>query len=202
MVPRRPRGRVSRADGAELGLARHVTLTAGESAYGERSAVSIDHLVPDKRRGRRARWRVTTRTQFLPRAHFDERARARINSASAERSRRLYCIDLDSQQVIAALAYHLDDRPERPVLLTVLAFRIDAAGSPELFRESRACGRLLKEYLHAISARTGRGEFVDIDAPNRAEVLAELDLLGFRRAPRVKGFQPSGVHLRQAAQVP
>lgn len=201
MTGRRGGPRAARARRARLehDLGRQVTIAAGETAFGERTAISVDHLVPDDRSAGHARWRVTTRNQFLPRAHFDERARARINTAAAERGRRLYCIDLATQEVMAALAYHLDDRPQRPVLLTALAFRLDAGGSAELFRESRGCARLLKQYVHAISARTARGGFVDVDAPDRADVLAELDLLGFRRAPRVKGFEPGGVHLRQTA---
>jgi hypothetical protein len=142
---------------------------------------------------------VTTRPQFLPQSHFDERARARIATASAPRGRALHCIDLDSGQVIAALAYHVDDRPGRPILLTALAMRIDDDGPCELFRASRACVALLKQYVHAIAARLGRASHLDIDAPRRAEVLRELAWLGFRPAPRLSGFEPGGVHLRQFA---
>jgi hypothetical protein len=184
---------------AQPDLARQVAVETGETAYGERTVIRIDHRIPDVATARRARWRITTHAQALPREKFDERGRARIGSASAERGRRLYCIDLDSEEVMAALAYHLDDRPGRPLLLTAIAFRIDTDESPELRLQSRVCLGLLKQYVHAISARIGRGGFVDVDAPDRADVLRALGLLGFRPAPHVKHFEPGGVHMRQAA---
>jgi hypothetical protein len=106
---------------------------------------------------------------------------------------------VDSGQVIAALAYHVDERPGRPILLTVLAMRIDDDGPCELFRASRACVALLKQYVHAIAARLGRASHLDIDAPKRDEVLRELEWLGFRPAPRLRDFEPSWVHVRQLA---
>jgi hypothetical protein len=179
-------------------LARHITVASSEGAHGSRTVIRIDHRVPDPASGRRARWHVTTRAQFLPSSQFDEAARARVANASAQRGRALCCIDLDSGQVIAALSYHVDERPRHPVLLTAVAMRID--GEPELSRASRGCAALLKQYVHAIAALIGRASYIDIDAPNRAQVLRELEQLGFRPAPRLRGFEPGGVHLRQLAQ--
>ncbi len=41
--------------------------------------------------------------------------------------------------------------------------------------------------------------YVDIDAADRPGAIAVLRQLGFRDAPRVSGFNPSGRHLRQDA---
>jgi hypothetical protein len=49
------------------------------------------------------------------------------------------------------------------------------------------------------SAREKRGGYVDMDTANRPDVIAVLRQLGFRDAPRVSGFSPSGRHLRQDA---
>lgn len=75
----------------------------------------------------------------------------------------------------------------------------DAGAGPELYARSLAVARLLKQYAHVISDRTQRGGYVDMDAANRPAAIAVLRQLGFRDAPRVKGFTPSGRHLRQDA---
>jgi hypothetical protein len=139
------------------------------------------------------------REQFLPRAHFDRSVREIVNRASGGRGRRIYAIELESQQVIAVLSYHLHDSPGRPLLITALGPRIDAEGGSELYARSLAVVWLLKQYTHVISERTRRGDYVDMDAANRPEALTVLRQLGFRDAPRVKGFTPSGRHLRQDA---
>ena len=69
---------------------------------------------------------------------------------------------------------------------------------PEPGRGSRAAfrittrERLLKRFAHAISDRTKRGGYVDMDAANRPDVIAILRQLGFRNAPRLSGFSPLG----------
>lgn len=161
--------------------------------------VHIDHRLPAPGRGGSAVYHVCTREQFLPRAHFDRSVREVVNRSSSERGRRIYAIELASQQVIAVLSYHLHDGPGRPLLITALGTRIDAGASPDLYARSLAVAWLLKQYTHMISERTRRGGYVDMDAANRPETIAVLRKLGFRDAPRVKGFTPSGRHLRQEA---
>jgi len=184
------------------GIKGAITIRTTGTAYGERTAVRIDHRVPEPGRGSHAAFRVTTREQFLPRAHFDRSVREIVNRAAVERGRRIYAIELRSQEVMAVLSYHLHDSPSRPLLITALGTRADANATPDLYARSLALVWLLKQYAHAISERTKRGGYVDMDAANRPDVIAVLRQLDFHDAPRVSGFSPSGRHLRQDATGP
>ena len=176
-----------------------VRISKADTAYGERTVVRIDHRLPEPGRGRQAAFRITTREQFLPRAHFDRSVREIVSRAAGERGRRIYAIELRSQEIMAVLSYHLHDSPTRPLLITALGTRTDTGATPDLYARSLGLVWLLKQYAHAISDRTKRGGYVDMDAANRPDVIAILRQLGFRDAPRVSGFSPSGRHLRQDA---
>jgi len=193
----RLRSRLGSQGPMEIRAALTITTTGG--AYGVRTVVRIDHRIPEPGRGSRAAFRITTREQFLPRAHFDRSVRETVNRAATERGRRIYAIELDSQEVLAVLSYHLHDSPSRPLLITALGSRADEHAPPDLYARSLALVWMLKQYAHAISERTERGGYVDMDAANRPDVIAALRQLGFRDAPRVRGFTPSGRHLRQDA---
>ena len=162
---------------------------------GERTVVRIDHRIPAVDAARSG-WRVTTRKQFLPRAHFPADVRSEVNRASLERGRRIFCIDMASNEVIAAIAYHVDADKRMPVFITAIALRTDAGAPAELYDESRGAAFLLKQYVHEIARQTGRGGHVDIDADG-VETLRDLANLGFKRAPKIKGLRVSGRHLRQ-----
>jgi hypothetical protein len=79
------------------GIKDAVVIKTAGTAYGERTAVRIDHRVPGPGRGSRAAFRVRTREQFLPRAHFDRSVREIVNRAAVERGRRIYAIELRGQ---------------------------------------------------------------------------------------------------------
>lgn len=96
---------------------------------------------------------------------------------------------------MAAISYHLDDRPSFPLLLTAIALRVDEGD--ELHDQSRAAAQILKGYAHEIARQMGRGSHVDIDASPYA--VPDLTVLGFSKAPRVKSLRVSGTHLRQPA---
>ncbi len=175
-------------------LSEHVHIRGQERARRQETVVEIDHLIPSDEHAVRG-WRVTTKDQRLFRAHFHAKARDEIKCASQERGRRLFCIDRERQEVMAAISYHLDDDRSMPLLLTAIALRIDVAGPAALYNQSRAAALILKQYAHEIARRTGRGAYVDIDASPAAA--NELARLGFRKAPQVRGFRVSGLHLRQ-----
>lgn len=164
-------------------------------ARGGQTFVRIDHRMPAGDHSDKG-WRVTTGNQYLPRAHFGADVRSAINSASHERGRRLYCIDQASNEVVAAMSYHVDEDPRLPVFLTSIGLRVDEGGMPELYDRSRGAAFLLKQYVHEIARKIGRGGHVDIDAGS-VELLKDLTVLGFKRAPKIKGLRPSGQHLRQ-----
>jgi len=165
---------------------------------GGKTEVSIDHRLScpiEHHTG----WHVQTRPTLLPRSSFPSFATAKIKAASTDRGRALYCHDPLSQEVTAALSYHLDERPGLPLLITAVAFRTDVAGSA-FMRERTLCAALvLKHHLHALASIVGRDGHVDIDLNKREDQLEMAAELGFRPAPRVRGFRPSGVHLRQLA---
>lgn len=185
------------ADGGKADIAAAVNHDPRETAEGEKNYITINHLLPEPGRARDWRFRVTTSHQMLPNAHFDRAVRAKVNQASRERGRRIYAIERDSLEVMAVLSYHLDEDIHRPLLITALGTRCDADDSPELFAMSLALVWLLKQYAHVIAEKAGRGAHVDMDASTKPEVLATLEQLGFRNAPRVKEFTPSGKHMRQ-----
>jgi hypothetical protein len=178
-----------------LDLARQVHVTSHGTAYGERTTLHIDHRIPDVV-GAQEGWRITTDHQHLPRVHFHPRARAKINAASQERGRRVYCIDLASAEVVAAMSYHLDNRRKFPLMLTAIGLRMDEGAPEDLYDASRGAAFLLKQYLHELAAQVGRAGYVDIDADG-VTALRNLSDLGFVRAPRVKGLRESGRRMRQ-----
>jgi len=160
--------------------------------------VSIDHrfscdLEPH------AGWHVRTRPTLLPRAHFASYAGAKIKGAAHDRGRAIYCHDPLSNEVTAALSYHLDGRAHFPLLVTAFGFRIDTAGSAFMRERTLAAALVIKHHLHAIAAAVGRGGHVDIDLNKRDDQLDLAKELGFRKARKVRDFRPSGHHLRQAA---
>jgi hypothetical protein len=166
-------------------------------ASGNETVVAIDHRLScdlDAHEG----WHVQTRPTLLPRAHFSSWAIAHIKTAGRRRGRAIYCHDPLVQEVIAAVSYHIDDDPRMPILLTTLAFRTDAAGNPFLRYRTLAGALVLKHHLHALAGKIGRGGHLDIDLADR-ERLDLARALGFRSAPKMKGFRPGGLHLRQQA---
>lgn len=185
-----------RPGGNGTGLSRQISVQLSSGAHGERTRVSIDHRIPGDADEGRPGLRITTKEQKLFRAHFDREVRDAANSASHERGRRMYCIDVSRQEVIAVLTYHIDDRAQFPVLITTIGQRID--GDADMTRLSRAAAALLKQYVHQIAQKIGRGGFVDFDNGDAAAE-SELKTLGFRRGPKVDGRRPSGTMWRQDA---
>lgn len=168
----------------------HVQTDVGPEKH---TIVQVDHLIPATSEAERG-WHVTTREQRLFKAHFSSTGRDRIKNASGDRGRRLFCIDRGRAEVVAAMAYHLDGRASLPA---PDCNRAAGGDGGELHDQSRAAARLLKGYAHEIARQTGRGSHVDIDASPAAA--SDLVVLGFVKAPKVKGLRVSGTHLRQTA---
>lgn len=158
--------------------------------------MAIDHRVPGDADEGRPGLRITTKDQKLFRAHFDREVREVANTASHERGRRLFCIEMSRQEVVAVISYHIDDRGHFPVLITSIGQRID--GDTDLIRVSRLAAALLKQYVHEIAEQIGRGGSVDFDNGDPSAE-TELKVLGFRRGPKVDGRRPSGTMWRQDA---
>jgi hypothetical protein len=182
---------------ATIDIPGHVTVRKTTGAYGRLTAVAIDHLLSCPLEAHDG-WRVSTKPTFLPREHFSSQARHFLKTADPCRGRAIYCHDRSAGEVVAGVSYHIDDNPGLPVLVTAIAFRTDNARNAYLRHRTLAGAFILKQYVHAVSATIGRGGYVDLDLAARGgEPYAQE--LGFRKAPKVKGLRPGGLHLRQEA---
>ena len=161
------------------------------------TAVKIDHRLSCDLESHTG-WYVHTRPTFLPRAHFSSQVRFTIKTAAGMRGRAIFCHDLNEQEVVAVISYHVDEGVHMPVLITTLGFRTDTAGNAFLSYRTLAGALVLKHYLHTIANKIGRGGHLDLDLADKAQLEVAREL-GFRRAPKVKGFRPGGLHLRQQA---
>ena len=186
-------------NGARDRIVAQVTVRQEHRASGRETLVTIDHRLSCDL-PLHAGWHVRTRPTVLPRAHFSSWAIARVKSAEQRRGRAIYCHDLTLQEVTAAASYHVDTSKRLPLLLTTLAFRTDIDDNPYLRYRTLAGALVLKHELHAVADLIGRGGCVDIDLADKDRLDAAREL-GFRSAPRIKGFRPGGVHLRQDAPV-
>jgi hypothetical protein len=184
-------------NGRRDAISSQVTVRKDRGAYGLRSTVAIDHRLLcdlDAHTG----WRVSTQPTFLSQHQFSSLACHYLKTADAGRGRAIYCHDLSAGEVVAAISYHLDQKPSLPVLVTMIGLRTDSGQSAFLRDRTLAGALVTKHYIHAIADKAGRGGYVDLDLAERKHE-AITQLLGFRRAPRVKGFRPGGSHLRQPA---
>ncbi len=178
------------------GIASQVTIRSKSTVMGQRTAVSIDHLLACELAGYQG-WRITTKRTFLPAAHFSSLATHQLKTANHDRGRTIYCMDrgLDDE-VVAAVSYHVDDRAAWPLFMRMIGLRIDVAGAAELRRHTLAGAYVTKQYVHAIAQAIGRPTDVHVDLyPRDAERYAAE--LGFRRARRLAGLRVAGLHMCQ-----
>lgn len=156
-----------------------------------RMPLSINHLIPAAGGGR-VRYRITTDYQVLPETFFGRRVRKGINTASLERGRAIYCLDVASDDVLAALSCHVPDRGR--LVIRTLAVRRDE-GEPELWKRSRLDVVICKAYLHVFAAKIGRTAELLYDADTQEAANEATTFLGFRLAGRVTEIRPSGYQL-------
>ena len=182
---------------ATIDIPGHVTVRTAAGAYRAQTTVAIDHLLSSPFAAHDG-WRISTKPTFLPSEHFSSQARFRLKSAGTARGRAIYCHERTALEVVAGLSYHIDDNPGFPVLITMIAFRTDIASNAYLRHRTLVGTFILKQHIHAVSEKIGRGGHVDLDlaARNQEPYAREL---GFRNAPKVKGLRPGGLHLRQEA---
>jgi len=183
---------------AEIDLTNHIAITKRRSAEGERTSVGIDHLVSCPLQGREG-WRITTKRTYLPPGHFHSSVAYTLKTAADHgRGRTIYCMDRGFEdEVVAALSYHLDERHRWPPFVTAIGFRTDFPDNAMLRRRTLEAAFLLKQYVHAIAAVTGRDRDVYADVPPNS-VTRYAEELGFQKAARLKGLRPSGTLMRQA----
>lgn len=135
--------------------------------------------------------RITTEDQYLPDGVFTERLMSvRDSSEEEENVQCLYALDVDMQEVLAAIIFELP-AGEAPIVLRALGRRVDR---PEL--QARCLGAALigTMYLHRVTTLLGRksGLFIETRQPDAVEVAA-LTELGFKVvAPDFEtGLEPS-----------
>lgn len=147
-----------------------------------RTVVKVaEHSVPDLRtRHPQAALKITQEAQFLVSWCFDDAVAAKIDAASADKGRRLYCLDtrLDpSNQVLAALSFHVAADEGFPLQLTALAVRLDG---PELAAQSYVAAWYLLQYVCAAGVKLGRGPGVLFATADPDAALEDLSPLGFQ----------------------
>ena len=174
-------------------LASHIKVSPRAGPHGRRTLVEIEHSVSALTHWP-AGWRVTTCRQHLPKMHFHQEARDAVAGAG-EPARRIYCLDRSMQEVICALSFGIDDRPEIPVMLGAIAMRIDANAHPDLYDRSRGGALVLLAYLRVVAERTRRDPVIHIEATD-SNAVQELEALGFEPARRPPGVAALGTHLR------
>lgn len=175
-----------------------VNVREKQRSTGKETVVSIDHRLSSDLAAH-AGWHIKTKPTVLPRAHFSSEVRAKVKTAERTRGRAIYCHDPVDQEVIAAVSYHIDEDSHMPVLITTLGFRTDTGRNAFLRYKTLAGALVLKHHVHAVADKIGRGGYIDIDLAPGAVQSGLARELRFQTAPRVKGFHPGGVHLRQPA---
>jgi hypothetical protein len=137
--------------------------------------------------------RVKTTDHFLPPEDFGEAATIINKADEADLGRRLYAVDVETVQVLAALSFELPEPAGAPILITALA--TDSA-LPEIAR--RVTSLRLTQYLDAIARKLSRpeGSVIKLDASREQQI--ELGALQFRAAaPEDVADLPDGVYWRQ-----
>ncbi|MGI8559059.1 MAG: hypothetical protein ACR2ND_12270 [Solirubrobacteraceae bacterium] len=180
---------------AVIDIAGQVTVQTVEHGEGDRTKVTIDHLLSCPLSGYDG-WRVTTKKTFLPLGQFSSHASFCLKTSDHTRGRTIYCKDRSlDDEVVAAMSYHVDERPSWPVFVTTIGYHGDGKRDAEMRRRTVSGAFVIKQYVHAISDAIGRGGFVHIDAARDGEIYARE--LGFSKAPRIKGLRVAGTHMRQ-----
>lgn len=165
---------------ADLQRALHVRRVS--RADGEWTQVTIDRLLITHP-GPAGRARIVVCTELrvrLSSSLFAPALAVKINTASEEKGRVIYAVDIESNEVIAAASYHLPTARARRIEVTALAARTD----DPLARLGRACIPILKCCIHEISAHelVDRGGQVALWASGESAKAAVTDY-GFRPGP-------------------
>lgn len=160
--------------------------------------VSIDYRLPAPSRNREARFRLTTQGSYHLPASFGW-AGTELNSIrrdSKQRGRGVYCIDLETQSVISAIGYHIDERSSLAIFVRGIATL--ETGDPAAIRVSRGTAVVILGLLHVVAEHLERPGYLDFNAPNR-QVADDARVFGFRPARRPAAFShaPRYAYLRQ-----
>jgi hypothetical protein len=140
---------------------------------------------PERRGGEgRARYRITTTPSALLSTQFDGDDIEEIREATypKRKGRVVFCTELVSGEVLAALAYHFPRKPSDRIEIRRLAIRTDA-----LREESFLCTLILKVYVHEFARRTKDDPTLEMPC-DPGEATTFCLRLGFTRA----GGGPSG----------
>jgi hypothetical protein len=141
--------------------------------------------------GGKARYDFTTEPTALISNQFDGDDIEEIQDATYPKlkGRVIFCRDLASKEVLAAVAYHFPPSPGDRIVIRRFALRTDTFSE-----ESFLCASMLKVYLHEFARRTKDDANLDLECDEgRATIYCRR--LGFKR----DGVGASGrVRLTQA----
>ena len=154
------------------------------------TSVRIDDRVPGPPfLGGKARWGVTTVAQFLRATHFANvlpRSEVQV-AARKKRGRAVFCVDVRTDEVLAALAFHVDPLRRAPITVTAIAYRTDP--DPMAARDTVLCASLLLPYLIEVARQDKRPLEIAFEANSPADV-AEAAQIGFRPGAPPPGYTP------------
>lgn len=166
-----------------LGLRRAVRVR--HPAPGQ-TQVEVDDRIPHlARRGRPARYRITTKGQMLRTDHFADpglRSAVRRDAAKA-RNRALFCTDLRTGEVMAAASFHIDDDRQLPLHIREIGLRDGADDDAGVRAHSELCAHILLAYLLVVGGKDGRGEVLGFLSENDEQRELAADF-GFQPAER------------------
>jgi hypothetical protein len=160
-----------------------------EHRHGE-TWISVEDTIPHLtvRGVRAARYRITTTPFFLSPGAFRNRELRHAIATDARKPRRraLFCQELRSDEVLAAVSFHVDDSRQAPIVLTDIAVRQD---HPVSNAWSRYAVHILIGYLLQVAKQDGRPSHVGFLARNdqERELATRLGLKPCRRPRSVRG---------------
>lgn len=175
-------------------IAKQTTIRTAKTSQGERTTVTIDHLLTCEEPGYPG-WRITTKHTLLPSVHFGSEARMVLTGGEGRRT--IYAQSLaGDREVLAAIRFHIEEAASRPLFILMIGTREDAPPHSALEHESLAAAYVLKQYVHAVARKLGRQAELYIDLHKR-DTASCAERFGFEKAQRLKGLRVSGALMRQ-----
>jgi hypothetical protein len=178
----------------ERSLARAVKVETKKKPLGPETIVTIDDKIPGLPfLGRKPRYLVTTTGARLTVELFgDDAPRKSINrNRSKARGRVINLIDMQTDEELAAISFHIHGESETPVILRTVALRVD---SQEMADLSLACAGWLLAYLVEVSRQAKLPAVVGADEGKQSNP-SVLRVLGFKNGERPDRFACVGTYL-------
>ena len=172
------------------GLRDSLALRSSNTRDGSRTVVVVnDFRFPAPSQAGPSQFLLTSRLRLrLQHPRFDDYMSRIINEADHTKGRAIFAVDVVTNEVVAAVSYHIPHRSTEFVLITALAPRID---SPRQQQVGKACIPLLKACVHEIATQVGHGRTLGLWASGPSAGEAK-QIYGFRLGRRPSGARVGG----------